>query len=192
MEFSLSAFVGVSLPMLVLSMGLGNVQGLGFLVGQGYRPPIGLVTVVVGLNSIVNALFGGHPSAVARNGVAIVAAEDAGPRDQRYVANVVASLCLLLLALGATVAGALPRVLPPGLVATLAGLAILGALLDAFKKAVGTDLSVGAFFALAIAASPLTLLGIGSAFWALVGGLLVSRLLERPAFSRALSSRAPA
>jgi benzoate membrane transport protein len=38
---------------------------------------------------------------------------------------------------------------------------------------------MGAFFALAIAASPLTILGVGSAFWALVGGMLVSLLLER-------------
>jgi benzoate membrane transport protein len=190
-SFSLDTFFALSVPLVVMAVGIGNVQGIGFLVGQGYRPPISLLTVVVGLNSAINALFGGHPSTVARNGVAIVAGEDAGPRDQRYVANLVASLCLLLLALGATMASALPQVLPPGLVAALAGLAILSALMDALRKSVATDLSAGAFFALTIAASPLTLFGIGSAFWALVGGLLVSRLVEWPALSRALSAYAP-
>ena len=190
-SFSVGSFFALSLPLVVMAVGIGNVQGIGFLVGQGYRPPINLLTVVVGLNSIVNALFGGHPSTVARNGVAIVAGEEAGPRDQRYVANLVASLCLLLLALGATTASRLLSVLPAGLVATLAGLAILGALMDALRKSVATDLPVGAFFALAIAASPLTLFGIGSAFWALVGGLLVSRLLERPALSRSRSPVSP-
>jgi benzoate membrane transport protein len=32
MSFSVSAFIAVSLPMIVLAMGLGNVQGLGFLI----------------------------------------------------------------------------------------------------------------------------------------------------------------
>ena len=39
LEISVPAVVAVSLPMVVLTMGLGNVQGLGFLVGQGYRVP---------------------------------------------------------------------------------------------------------------------------------------------------------
>ena len=61
MRFSLPAFVAVSLPMIVLAMGLGNVQGMGFLMSQGYRVPVTAMTVIVGLNSIVNTVLGGHP-----------------------------------------------------------------------------------------------------------------------------------
>ncbi len=155
------------------------------LVTKGYRPPINLLTVVVGANSVVNALFGGHPSTVARNGVAMLAGDDAGPRDQRYVANLVASLFALFLALSATTANTLLHVLPISLVAALAGLAILAAFVDALQTAIATDLPVGAFFALAIAASPLTLFGVGAASWALVGGVLTS-LVERPMLIRTL------
>jgi predicted benzoate:H+ symporter BenE len=42
------------------------------------------------------------------------------------------------------------------------------------------------FFASVIAASPLTILGIGSAFWALEGGFLVSLFLERSALVKML------
>jgi benzoate membrane transport protein len=98
---------------------------------------------------------------VARNGVAILAGDDAGPRDQRYVANLVASLFALFLALSATTANTLLHVLPISLVAALAGLAILTAFVDALQTAIATDLPMGAFFALAIAASPLTLFGVG-------------------------------
>jgi len=168
------------------------VQGLGFLLSQGYRPRIGLVTVVVGLSSLVNAAFGGHPATIQRVGVGIVGGEAAGPRDQRYVANLVAALCALLLGLCATMAGTLLGVLPPALVAALAGLAILSAAMDALHRSAVSDLPVGAFFALAIAASPLTILGIGSAFWALAGGGLVSLALERPALLRARPSSTPA
>ena len=101
------------------------------------------------------------------------------------MASLIASAYALALALAAGAAGALPGVLPSGLVAALAGLALLAALMDALTKTVETDLPIGAFFALAIAASPLTLLGVGSAFWALVGGLAVSLLLECQALARA-------
>jgi predicted benzoate:H+ symporter BenE len=63
-------------------------------------------------------------------------------------------------------------------------------MLDALQKAVRTELTMGAFFAMIIASSSLTLLGIGAAFWALVGGVLVSILLERPALRQAWSPRA--
>ncbi len=178
----------LSVPLVVMAIGIGNVQGIGMLVSQGYKPPINLITVIVGVNSIVNAFFGGHPSTVARNGVAIVAGDDAGPLDTRYVANVVASLCALAIGASATTASGLLAVLPFGLVASLAGLAILSALLDALQKTVKTDLPMGAFFALVIAASPLTLLGIGSAFWAIIGGLLVSLVVERVPLLRAVRS----
>jgi benzoate membrane transport protein len=184
--FDPGSLLAVSVPLVVMAIGIGNVQGIGMLVNQGYRPPTNLLTVAVGINSVINAVFGGHPSTVARNGVAILAGDDAGPRDQRYVANLVASLCALLLALSAMTASALLEVLPISLVASLAGLAILSVLMDALQKTVVTDLPMGAFFALVIAASPLTVLGIGSAFWALVGGFLVSLFLERSALVKML------
>ena len=184
--FDLASLLAVSVPLVVMAIGIGNVQGLGMLLNQGYRPPTNLLTIVVGINSIINAVFGGHPSTVARNGVAILAGDDAGPRDQRYVANLIASLFALFLALSAMTASALLEVLPISLVASLAGLAILSVLMDALQKTVVTDLRLGAFFALVIAASPFTILGIGSAFWALIGGFLVSLLLERPALAQTL------
>ena len=66
------------------------------------------------------------------------------------------------------------------------GLAILTAFVDALQTAIATDLPMGAFFALAIAASPLTLFGVGSASWALVGGVLTSLVVERPMLIRTL------
>jgi benzoate membrane transport protein len=71
-------------------------------------------------------------------------------------------------------------------VAALAGLTILTAFVDALQTAIATDLPMGSFFALAIAASPLTLFGVGSAFWALVGGVLASLVVERPMLIRTL------
>jgi predicted benzoate:H+ symporter BenE len=57
--------------------------------------------------------------------------------------------------------------------------------MDALRRTTQTELPMGSFFALAIAASRVTLLGVGAAFWALIGGMLVSLALERPALRRA-------
>jgi benzoate membrane transport protein len=169
-----------------MAVGIGNVQGIGMLLSKGYPAPVDRLTVVVGVNSVVNAIFGGHPSTVARNGVAILASEDAGPREQRYVANLVASLFALFLGFSATTAATLLDVLPMSLVVALAGLAILTAFLEALQRSFTGDLPMGALFAFGIAASPLTLFGVGSAFWALVGGMLASLVVERPMLRRTL------
>ena len=125
MAFSLSALLAVALPMVVLAMGLGNVQGLGFLMAQGYQVPINRISTIVGINSIVNALFGGHPATIARTGVAILASPDAGPADRRYWANLVASVCTVGMALAAVPLVSLLGILPPTYIYALAGLAIL-------------------------------------------------------------------
>ena len=83
-----------------LSIGLGNVQGLGYLSEQGYRVPADKVTFVLGLNSIANAVFGGHTAQVSRNGIPIMASPEAGPIQGRYWASVLVSVGMLVIALG--------------------------------------------------------------------------------------------
>lgn len=180
--------VALSIPLIVMAIGMGSVQGIGFLIGEGYRPPVRLLTIWLGATTLVNATFGGHIAIIQNNGVAVLGGPDAGPRDQRYVGSVVASVLAFLLGLCAATAGSILAIFPAGFVPALAGLALLTVLMDALRKATQTELPMGAFFALTIAASRVTLLGIGAAFWALVGGLAVSFFLERPALRKAWQS----
>ena len=179
MSFSFSAIVAVSLPMVVLAMGLGNVQGLGFLLAQGYKVPVNTVSVLVGANSVVNALLGGHPATVARTGVAILASPEAGPADGRYWAVVISAALTIVMALSATPVASLLRVLPETYVFALAGLAILSSLQDAFVKAFDGNMRFGALVAFVVAVTPFAVFGITSAFWAIVAGILASLLVER-------------
>ena len=178
-DFSLPAFIAISLPMIVLAMGLGNVQGLGFLMAQGYRVPITAVTVTIGLNSVFNTLLGGHPATVARTGAAILAGPDAGPKQGRYWASVIAATLTISIALGAGTLSSLLAALPRSFVVTLAGLAILASLQSALETAFGGKLRFGALAALAVAATPFSVFGITSAFWAVVAGLAASLMAER-------------
>ncbi|MCH7551456.1 MAG: benzoate/H(+) symporter BenE family transporter, partial [Proteobacteria bacterium] len=179
MDFSFPAFIAVTLPMIVLAMGLGNVQGLGFLLSQDYKVPITAITVVAGLNSIVNTVLGGHPATVARTGAAILAGPDAGPKEKRYWANIIASSLTVSIALGAGTLTSLLAVLPRTFVITLAGLAILSSLQSAFETAFGGKLKFGALAALAVAATPFSVFGITSAFWSVLAGIAASFMAER-------------
>lgn len=179
MQFSLSAIVAVSLPMIVLAMGLGNVQGLGFLMTQGYAVPVNTISTVVGINSVVNSLLGGHPATVARTGVAILGGPDAGPAAGRYWAAVIAALLTVAMAFAASPVASLLKVLPKTYVFAIAGLAIVSSLQDALEKAFTGKLRFGALVAFAVAMTPFAIFGITSAFWAMVAGLGASLLAER-------------
>jgi benzoate membrane transport protein len=178
-QFSPSAFVAASIPLVVLSMGLGNVQGLGFLAAQGYEVPVNRVTAILGINSIVNALFGGHAAIVSRNGIPILAGPEAGPFKGRYWANIVSAVLSMFIALAAGPVVSLLGILPAAFIVTLAGLALLPSLQNAFEKAFDAKLRFGAVVAFVVSASTFTLFGIGSAFWALLIAVVASLVAER-------------
>jgi len=177
--FSASAIVAVSLPMVVLAMGLGNVQGLGYLLAQGYQVPTNTVTTVVGATSVINAFFGGHAATVARTGVAILASPEAGPPSGRYWAAVIAAALTVAIALAATPLASLLNVLPGSYIAALAGVAILSSFQDALEKSFAGKMRFGAVAGFVVAATPFTLFGITSAFWAILAGLAASLCVER-------------
>jgi benzoate membrane transport protein len=179
MDFSFAAVVAVSLPMVILAMGLGNVQGLGFLMAQEYPVPVTQTTVVTGLNSIVNAFLGGHAATVARTGAAILAGPEAGPKEGRYWAATIAAALTVTIALGAGTLTSLLTALPRTFVVTLAGLAIFSSLQGAFETAFGGKLRFGALVALAVAATPFSVMGTTSGFWALPAGIAASLVAER-------------
>jgi benzoate membrane transport protein len=173
------AFLSVTLPMIVLVLGLGNVQSLGFMISEGYHPPLNLVTGIIGAMSVVNAAFGGHPAAMARTGTAMVSGRDAGPFEARYWAAFVAFVPVLGVALATGVVVAMIAVLPAAFVVTMAGLAILVAFQDAMERAFSGSLRFGSVVAFAVTLSTFTISGIPSAFWALLAGIGASFLLER-------------
>ena len=68
---------------------------------------------------------------------------------------------------------------PPVLLLTMAGLALVPALAVALREISAGPLVLGPLFAFAIALSDMTVLGLGPFFWSLVLGTAISLLLER-------------
>jgi benzoate membrane transport protein len=116
---------------------------------------------------------------------AITSGPDAGEvKEGRYVASVFDGILFTGFGLLAGAATAIVTAIPSSLINLLAGLAMIGVLTNAFETAFSGKFQLGAFFALIIAASGISILKIGAPFWALAVGIIVSLLLERDDFKR--------
>ncbi len=110
--------------------------------------------------------------------IAMLGGPEAGPRAQRHRAVYFASISVGLIALGATTAARLAAFVPPALIATLAGLALLNVVVTSIEDAVKGPLRIGPIVAFATALSDISLLGLGPIFWSLAFGTGVSWALE--------------
>lgn len=182
--FSLDALLELTIPLTLMVIGVQNVQAIGVLLNQGYEPPINGFTIASGIGSIVNAFLGGHPACIAGPTTAICSSPSSGPRESRYVSAVINGVLWIAFALMAPVAAAITEILPAPLISILGGLAMLGVLVSTFKDAFTGRFKMGAMFAFIITASGITLFKIGAPFWALIGGVIVSYLLERNDFKK--------
>src|SRR6185436_1670033 len=90
-----------------------------------------------------------------------------------------AASAMLIIALAAAPVTSLLGILPHSYIVALAGLAILPSFQDALERAFGGTLRFGAVVSFLVAATPFSILGITSAFWALVAGVLAAFLTDR-------------
>ncbi|MGI9209829.1 MAG: benzoate/H(+) symporter BenE family transporter, partial [Rhodococcus sp. (in: high G+C Gram-positive bacteria)] len=135
---------------------------------------------VTGLGTVIGAPAGGHAVNLAAISAALAAAPDADPDPQRrWVAAWSAGWSYLVLALCSAGLAALVALAPAGVVETVAGLALLatlgGALSAALRDLHDREAAVVTFL---VAASGLSIFGVGSAFWALLIGLAVRGALS--------------
>lgn len=180
-SFSFDAFFAISIPLALLVIGAENAQAIGVLMAEDYKPPINVMTVISGIGGIAAGCLGGHNANIAGPMTAICSSEQAGSnKDGRYAATIVNGALFMMFGLVSGLAVPLVLTLPASLIATVAGLAMIGVLLAAFQNAFGKHHGnqIGAFVALAIAMSNISLLGISAAFWALVFGVIVSLIVE--------------
>jgi benzoate membrane transport protein len=183
-EFSIGAVLAVGLPLALLVIGAENAQSMGVLMAEGYRPPFNAMTIISGIGGLLSPLFGGHNANIAGPMTAINSSDQAGEKKEgRYAAAVVNGLLFVLFGVFASVAVAVVSSLPPELTAALAGLAMIGVLLSSFQGAFrDKHFQIGALVSLVIAMSGLEIFHISAPFWALVGGVVASALLERSDF----------
>ncbi len=179
-QFSLDAFLSISIPVAILVIGAENAQATGVLLTEGYKAPINFMTIVSGFGGIFTSFFGGHNANIAGPMTAICASDAAGKDTAgRYAATVVNGVLFAGFGLIASVAVTFIESVPKPLIGVVAGLAMIGVLTQAFEQAFSKGkFKTGAFFALVIAMSGISIAKISAPFWALIVGVIVSLIIE--------------
>ncbi|WP_199707119.1 benzoate/H(+) symporter BenE family transporter [Teichococcus wenyumeiae] len=180
-RFTLTAAIGLGVPLFLVTMASQNVPGLAVMHAHGYRPAPGPIFTITGLASAVIAFFGAHAVNLAAITAALCAGRDAHPDPaRRWVASVSGGVGYWVLGLGAGIAATFVAAAPPLLIQTVAGLALLATLGGALTTAATEERTrLPAMATFVTTASGLSVMGIGAAFWGLLAGgalMLLDRL----------------
>ncbi len=173
--WDIATLIGLGVPLYLVTMASQNLPGFAALRASGYQPPTQPVLAVTGAASLGTAFLGAHTSNLAAISAALCTGPDAHPDPaKRWITGPFYALWWGLVArFGASLVG-LFGALPPALLATVAGTALLGSLAGAMGTALAAERDrLAAAATLAVTASGVSLIGIGSAFWGLVIGLAI-------------------
>ena len=180
-SWSPSAVLAIALPLYVVTMASQNVPGVAVMAGLGYRVPWRDSLATTGVGTLLSAPFGGHAVNLAAITAALAAGPDAGPDPRRrWPASLGAAGAYVVLAATAGLVTGLVAAAPAGIVEAAAGLALLGTLAASLRASLAEeDDRLPATLTLVVAASGVSLLGVGAAFWALVVGIAARWWLSR-------------
>jgi benzoate membrane transport protein len=190
--FSLDALVGLGVPLLLLAL-TQYATGVTVLRNAGYAVSDRSLVGISGLISMPLSFFGSsgiNPAAIVAG---ICASSECHPDPRRrYVAGVVCALGYLLVGVFGASVVALFGLLPNGLVATLAGLALLSAMVSSLTISLAQEQSREAScITFAVTVSGMSFFGLGSALWGLIVGLVFSTVTVRGSGWLAWLSRGP-
>jgi len=177
--------MSLALPLVLVSLTGQFMPGMAILRSAGYPATAKPIIAVTSIVSLFMAVLGGITIVIAAITAAICTGPAAHPDPaKRYIAGVANGVFYLIGGLFSGTIVMLYSALPKEFVAVTAGLALIGAitvnLMGAVKDEKHRDAAMITFLA---TASGLTFLGLGSAFWGVVIGV-IAHLIEnigRPA-----------
>jgi len=179
--FEVGAVLGVALPLYLVTMASQNLPGFAVLRSAGYPVPGRSILLVTGAASFVTAFWGAHTTNLAAITASICTGPDAHPDPaKRWLCGPVYAVFYGLMALSAMSLVLLFASFPTALIAVVAGVALLGPFVASLSGALSTGTyTAPAAVTFIVTASGLNLVGIGSAFWGLVVGLVLVVLETR-------------
>lgn len=179
--FSLRAMIELVVPLTVTVIAAQNAQGIAILQSSGHRPPVSTIATSCGLASLVTATFGSVSTCLTGPVNAILAS--GGERSSQYAAAIVLGLLAIVFGLLSPLFTDVMLATPPAFIATLAGLALLRVLQNAFQVSFRGRFTLGALVTFLVTIADHPIYNIGAPFWGLLFGFIASWLLERADFS---------
>ena len=178
--FSWPAMVELVIPLAVTVLAAQNAQGIAILTASGHRPPVNMITTACGVTSLVTAVTGTVSTCLTGPVNAILSS--GGEPARQYTGAVLVGMLALLFGLFAPLFTHLMLATPPAFIATLAGLALLRVLLNAFVISFSARFTLGALISFLVTLADHAIFNIGAPFWGLLFGLATAWLLERDDF----------
>lgn len=178
--FTLAGLVSIALPLTLVTMASQNVPGVAVMKGLGYEVPWRRSMLVTGIGTIIGAPAGGHAINLAAISAALAAGPDAGEdRSKRWIASTTTGIVYVVLGIASAAFGALVLLAPVGVIAAVAGLALLGTFINSLQATLADPADhVPAAICFITAASGIAIGGISAAFWALIFGLAARWVLR--------------
>lgn len=170
----LEALIGVGLPLFIVTMASQNIPGVAVLKANGYEAPLSKTIGLTGLTTITLAPFGGYAYNLAAITAAICMGEEVDKdKAKRYLASFSAGLFYLLAGLFGASITSLFLSFPQALILAIAGFALIGTIANSLQAALADSAErEAALIVFLVTASGVSLLGLGSAFWGLIFGLI--------------------
>jgi benzoate membrane transport protein len=174
-QFSIPAIISIGIPLYLVTMASQNIPGMAIMKSFGYEVPFKPVMIATGVGSLLANFFGGYLANLAAITAALNANEQAHKDpNRRWLAAVYGGIVYLILAgaTGAMISFVIQQ--PREIVLAGAGVALFGTIVGAFTTLVSEEnLKLPAVIAFLVASSGIALASIGSAFWALLAGVIV-------------------
>lgn len=174
-QFYLPAVVSIGIPLYLVTMASQNIPGMAIMKSFGFEVPFKPVMLATGLGSLLATFFGGYLANLAAITAALNANEHAHKDpSRRWLAAVYGGIVYLIMAAGAGAMISFVIQQPREIVLAGAGVALFGTIVGAFSSMVEEDkLKLPAVIAFLVASSGMAFASIGSAFWALLAGVVV-------------------
>ncbi|AZI58294.1 benzoate transporter BenE [Nakamurella antarctica] len=185
--FSLSAVIAIGVPLYLVTMTSQNIAGTAVMATFGYAVPLRQALTYTGAATALGAGLGGFTINLS----AIAAAIPAGPGShpdpaKRWIAGVGNGVTYLAFGPLAAAVAAISVAAPAGIVASIAGLALIGSFAAAAASALADPAHREvAAITFVVAASGMSFAGISAAFWALVAGGMYLAVMRIPHMRKA-------
>ncbi|WP_286959065.1 benzoate/H(+) symporter BenE family transporter [Arsenicicoccus sp. UBA7492] len=182
--WSWDAILGIALPLLIVTAVGQNAPGLIVMHNSGYDADDRLLLGASGVASVLAAPFGSHALNMAAVTAAIATSEESHPdHDRRYVAGMACGFFYVLGGFAADTIVSLFSAIPAGMLTALAGVALLSPLQASIYDTMHEgdhhrSVTEAALITFAVTASGVQALGIVSAFWGLLAGVVAYAVLR--------------
>ena len=179
-EFTWSAILGLALPLFVINMASQYLPGIAMIKSYGYQPHVKHLIGWTGLTQALLAPFGCYSVNIAAISAAVSLDDQVHPDpSKRYIAGISCGFFYIIMGLFAATLTSLLMSFPKLFIVVLAGIALFGTISHniaiAFQDVADREAALLTFL---FCASGVQFFGIGSAFWGLLFGFLVSFILK--------------